>query len=87
MSQPIWVTLPGSLLRVHRRLPMTLVCLLGTILPIKIHADVVSDWSAVATTAAVVNAKRTPGPATFDLAYVHAAIYDAVNAIDGRYNP
>ena len=25
--------------------------------------------------------------ATFDLAYVHAAIYDAVNAIDGRYTP
>jgi hypothetical protein len=51
------------------------------------QADAVSDWSGVATTAAVVNAKRSPAPATFDLAYVHAAIYDSVNAIDGRYTP
>jgi len=52
-----------------------------------IHADAVSDWSGLATTAAVVNARRSPAAATFDLAYVHVAIYDAVNGIDGRFKP
>jgi len=66
---------------------LVLLLSLGTLSPSIVHADAVSDWSAIATTAAVVNAKRTPPAATFDLAYVHAAIYDAVNAIDRRYTP
>ena len=69
------------------KLVLWLVLVASGIGSIKAHADAVSDWSAVATTAAVVNAKRSPGPATFDLAYVHVAIYDSVNAIDGRYTP
>src|SRR5262245_6537298 len=52
-----------------------------------VQADAVSDWSGIATTAAVANARRSPAAATFDLAYVHIAIYDAVNAIDGGYTP
>ncbi|HLM01035.1 MAG TPA: vanadium-dependent haloperoxidase, partial [Pyrinomonadaceae bacterium] len=30
---------------------------------------------------------RAPGAAFVDMAYVHAAVYDAVNAIDNRYQP
>jgi photosystem II stability/assembly factor-like uncharacterized protein len=40
------------------------------------HADVVSDWNATAVSI---------GAPLFDLPYMHIAIYDAVNAIDGRY--
>ncbi len=48
-------------------------------------ADVVTDWNQIADTAVVTNAKRPAGAALVDMAYVHAAIYDAVNAIDRRY--
>lgn len=58
-----------------------------TLCPVIAHADAVTDWNAIATTAAVVNAGRGPGPAIFDITYVHIAIYDAVNAIDRRYTP
>jgi hypothetical protein len=49
-------------------------------------ATAVSDWSAIAAQAAVVNAGRG-ATANIDITYVHIAIYDAVNAIDGRYTP
>ena len=47
----------------------------------------VTDWNQIADTAVVVNAKRPAGAAIVDVAYVHAAIYDAINAIDRRYEP
>ena len=49
------------------------------------RADVVSDWSAIAQTAIVTNAGRPPSGTIVDVAYVFAAVYDAVHAIDGRY--
>ena len=52
-----------------------------------IYADSISDWNAIAATAAVTNANRAPNPANIDITYVQVAIYDAVNAIDGRYTP
>ncbi|HSR18957.1 MAG TPA: hypothetical protein VLM39_12770, partial [Ignavibacteriaceae bacterium] len=48
------------------------------------NADAVSDWNATAVSVQL----RIPNPnrgALQDLAYLHIAIYDAVNAIDGRY--
>src|SRR5437867_9035278 len=48
-------------------------------------ASVVTDWNAIATTVIVKNAGKPPGIATIDFVYVNAAMYDAVNAIDGRY--
>ena len=47
--------------------------------------DAVTDWSAIAQTAIVTNAGRPPSGTIVDVAYVFAAVYDAVNAIDGRY--
>jgi hypothetical protein len=45
------------------------------------RADVITDWNA--TTEAVLVAKGHQGPPGY--AFVHVAMYDAVNAIDGRY--
>ena len=53
--------------------------------PMQAKADAVSDWSSIAATV-LLNVGRPGGGAAVDLAYVHAAIYDAVNAIDGRYS-
>lgn len=50
-------------------------------------ADVVTDWNGIADTVVVTNGKRAAGEAIVDMAYVHAAMYDAVNAIDNRYTP
>jgi hypothetical protein len=46
-------------------------------------ADVITDWNA--TTQTVLVAKGHQGPPGF--AFVHIPMYDAVNAIDGRYQP
>ena len=49
------------------------------------YADKVTDWNRIATTAQT-NLNRTNNALIgTDLAYMHIAIYDAVNAIDGRY--
>ena len=53
-------------------------------LPTAARADAVTDWNAYGASA-VVTAARTAG-GYVDLAYMHIAIYDAVNAIDGRYS-
>ena len=87
MFQSIKRLFAGIFLEQRSGLIFSLGLLISILFPCIAQADAVSDWSATATTAAVVNAKRTPAAATFDLAYVHAAIYDAVNAIDGRYTP
>ncbi len=73
----------------HRRW-LTLAALLVAALPLgwtsSTRADVVTDWSAIAQMAIVTNAGRPPSGTIIDVAYVFAAVYDAVNAIDGRYS-
>src|SRR5688572_18295007 len=50
---------------------------------VEIQADVVADWDRVATDVLLAN----PTAHSFiHLAMTHVAIYDAVNAIDGRYS-
>ena len=49
-------------------------------------ADAVTDWSDIAQTAIVTNAGRPAPAAVVDAAYVFATVYDAVNAIDGRFS-
>jgi hypothetical protein len=77
-------------LHIARRRWLTLTALLVTAFPVgwsnSTRADVVTDWSAIAQTAIVTNAARPPAGAIVDAAYVFAAMYDAVNAIDGRYS-
>ena len=70
------------------KLRITVVLLLAMIvaIPVTVKADAVADWNAIAVQA-TVNANR-PGPSSVvDLAIVHAAIYDAVQAIERRYEP
>ncbi len=50
-------------------------------------ANVVDEWNVIAQEAIVVNAARAGGHANIDFAYVHIAMYDAITAIDGRYEP
>ena len=57
------------------------------------HADVVSDWNAIAVQAGQA-AATPPGPnarvgpsIVVDIAMVHAAVYDAVQAIERKYEP
>ncbi|HEY7783985.1 MAG TPA: vanadium-dependent haloperoxidase [Pyrinomonadaceae bacterium] len=54
--------------------------------PAGLRADVVADWNAI-TVQATISGSR-PGPTgVIDIAIVHAAIYDAVQAIEKRYEP
>src|SRR5687768_11290910 len=54
--------------------------------PTTVNADVVTDWNAI-TVQATLTANR-PGPSgVVDIAIVHAAMYDAVQAIEKRYEP
>jgi hypothetical protein len=53
---------------------------------VSVHADVVTDWNATAATVIVTNGGGSPPSSGIDVAYVHAVIYDAVNAIDGGYS-
>lgn len=50
------------------------------------RADAVMDWNAVALES-VMTAKQTAPMTTHSMAMVHAAMFDAVNAIDQRYTP
>jgi hypothetical protein len=54
--------------------------------PASARADAVSDWNAIAVQTTITGAR--PGPTGFlDVAVVQAAVYDAVQAIEGRFEP
>src|SRR4030095_16133302 len=50
------------------------------------HADAVVDWNII-TGQTIPFATRPGGSPGLDLAMVHAAIHDAVQAYDGRFEP
>src|SRR5262245_10229193 len=66
--------------------PAAVLVLAAMLHPTCAKADAVSDWSQIANTVVIKNAKISPPASMIAFAYVHAAIYDAVNAIDGRYS-
>src|SRR5712691_10439690 len=49
-------------------------------------ADTARDWNAIAERS-VATARHPPPVAALDFAIVQVAIYDAIIAIDGRYQP
>jgi hypothetical protein len=52
------------------------------------RADAVSDWNAIAVQAITTAVPPRPGPTgVLDIAMVQAAVYDAVESIDGRFQP
>src|SRR5215510_3162895 len=50
------------------------------------RADAVVDWNIIASQS-VAGGARAGGSAGLDFAMVHAAIHDAVQAYDGRFQP
>lgn len=50
-------------------------------------SNVVTDWNTMASTAIVSNAGNAPGSSGVWFAYTSIAVYDAVNAITGQYEP
>src|ERR1700739_591800 len=52
------------------------------------HADAVLDWNAIAVDTVSKAAPPRPVPVSFlDMAVVQAAVYDAVEAIGGKFKP
>ena len=76
-----------SYARLGPRMVAIALAVIGTVaLPQAAHAqEPVSYWSGIAKTVIIDMAARGGSPSAVDFAYVHAAIYDAVNAIDKRY--
>jgi len=69
-----------------RRIAIALIVTAAVALPRAAQGqEPVSYWSGIAKTVIVDMAARGGSPSAVDFAYVHAAIYDAVNAIDKRY--
>jgi hypothetical protein len=53
-----------------------------------IHAgNVVTDWNTIASTTIVTNGGKSPAPSSLWFAYSSLAVYDAVNAITGHFQP
>jgi hypothetical protein len=68
----------------HAVVAIVAVMLLGV--PVITTADSVADWNAIAVQATLTGAR--PGPTgVIDMATVHVAIYDAVQAIEKRFQP
>jgi hypothetical protein len=61
------------------------VVALGT--PAFARADAVTDWNLIASNAIVTTAGQPPAVSALSFAIVQGAVYDAVNAIDGGYQP
>ena len=49
--------------------------------------NVVVQWNGIASTTIVTNGKKSPAASSVWFAYVHLAVFDAVNAIDHRFQP
>src|SRR5204863_3557771 len=63
------------------------LALIALVSPKVVHADAVTDWNAIASTAIVTTAAQPPPVSALSFAMVQGAVYDAVNAIDGGYQP
>ncbi|MEO6001685.1 MAG: vanadium-dependent haloperoxidase [Opitutus sp.] len=61
-------------------------CLLGVSLT-SVHADTVTDWNTAVENNLLVPAERGPRVPIRTLAIMHAAMFDAVNGIERKYEP
>ena len=80
----------NSLTHLKRRKVLSLVIAVGLVAfisPAVTHADAVTDWNAIASTAIVVTAAQPPPVSALSFAMVQGAVYDAVNAIDRGHQP
>ncbi len=75
----------SDFLMVMKRIPAALVLIVSLVVSAPAHARVVTDWNTVIASSATAG---RPGPVSlFDIALAHAAVHDAVQAIEGRYEP
>jgi hypothetical protein len=80
------VTTLCAVLGVRRIVAIALIVTAAVALPRAAQGqEPVSYWSGIAKTVIIDMANRGGSPSAIDFAYVHAAIYDAVNAIDKRH--
>lgn len=75
----------------HRNRPLILIAILTVLgiciaVPPTTRADVIADWNVIAIQEAVA-AGRPGGSPAIDIATMHAAMYDAVQAIEQDYDP
>jgi hypothetical protein len=73
-----------------RRTYVSLAAIAATVAlasPAVARADAVTDWNAIASNAIVTTAGQPPAVSALSFAIVQGAVYDAVNAIDGGYQP
>ena len=75
----------GTMLKKTLTVAFLLVLTVGSS-PQLSHADAVVDWNEI-TTKTILTAGRSPVLTSLDYAIVHAAIYDAVVAIEGQFEP
>jgi hypothetical protein len=74
--------------RGRKSLPAFFSSLTIILLAICAHAqNVVVNWDGIASTTIVTNAKEASVASGVWFAYVHLAVFDAVNAIDHRFQP
>ena len=71
----------------NRRFLVLAAVLVVLAAPATARADTVTDWNGHASTALYNTAAQAPTVGTLHMAMVHGAMYDAVNAIDGQYEP
>lgn len=72
-------------LRVAAALTVAVAVMLAA--PALARADAVTDWSVIAANAIFAPPAPTAHASTLSFAMVHGAVYDAVNAIEGGYQP
>src|SRR3954468_19531779 len=63
-----------------------LLAIITLALAFTVSADVISDWNVICIQEAIA-ANRPGGSPAIDLATMHAAMYDAVQAIEKDYEP
>ncbi len=68
-----------------KRLMLVAVVLGALTAPAVAHADTITQWNTTASTAFMVTAAQGPQLSVPNMAMVHGAVYDAVNAIDGGH--
>lgn len=73
----------------EKQIPRFILCLAITLLlDASLSAqNVVLQWNAIASTTIVTNAKEGQASSGVWFAYVHLAVFDAVNAFDHRFQP
>ena len=70
-----------------RRSWVLVIAVVALAAPSVARADTVTDWDLNASNALFNTAAQAPTVGSLHMAMVHGAMYDAVNAIDGRYEP